>query len=513
MKLYGFQVLILCLIALTVIPTIASASDEEERSHQRYGANFLQVELVEPAYKASIYSTQPHKRIVLRVSKKVELLGDAPITIALHDPEGKVLAEQVVRDAGESAVFDAVELAPGRYSIKAVTELYGHPIQQTAAVTVLPPADHEVMFDVDGICHFNGRPFFPLGLYHVGGRLDEINMVLASRGEGELTKQQMFESVKAKGFNLIVPWNVGDASNLEMAARYDMKVMQGSDRSGEGFVQWIKQIRHHPALLAVAIVDEPWTEHVFNEARRRYAVMQELDLYHPVQITECYSDLYAAAAATCDLLAIDSYPLRDNAWWAQMDWWDGERWQSPLRLVSRYTEQGMAVVGPRRPLWWVVQAFGYGSWQIPTGQQVRHQAYSAIVGGARGLLFYAYASGETNEAGDIWWIEDHPDLWEACGQLNEELHALMPVLLAAGGEASLRCDGADDIRYLKREVGDTLYIIAVNIGETEQRFDVAVPEALRNVKRWGDGREVKLTSGRLVETFEPFDIAVYELAK
>ena len=493
--------------ALLLVAAVA-AGPAGERAGPGFHDSLLQVALVEPPYKASIFATQVSKRIVVRVTRKAEVVGDVPITMTLCDAAGQPVAEKVVRQVGESARFDASGLKPGSYVIEAKAPLFGQSLKQTVAVQVLPPAEHEVTFDMDGICHVNGRPFFPLGLYHIDGMVDLINEDQVRAGKPAVTRQRMFQAAVAKGYNLIVAWDVNDMSYLDLAQQHDMKVVQGCDLAGEGFKKWVKRIRSHPALLAAAVVDEPATEHLFNEAQDRFRMMQELDVYHPVQITECYSDLYAAAASTCDLLSIDSYPLRMNHWWRSMPWWDS-KWQSSLRLVSRYCEQGRNVVGPHRPWWWVVQSFGYGGWHVPTGQQVRHQAFQAIVAGARGLLFYAYASGEKDEQGRRWWIENHPELWEACGELNAELRALTPVLLAPGGEPSLRCDGAPDIRYLKREHDGRLFVIVVNIGETEQSLDVPMPSRWRRARVQGQDRAIPLTSGRLAETLEPFGIRVY----
>ena len=82
-------------------------------------------------------------------------------------------------------------------------------------MSVLPPAEHEVIFNSDGVCLVNGTPFFPLGLYHLGHTIDQVNEGNARAGEPTVTWEQMFERVAAKGFNSAVSWGFGDRSFLE----------------------------------------------------------------------------------------------------------------------------------------------------------------------------------------------------------------------------------------------------------------------------------------------------------
>ena len=480
-------------------------------AEQQFRDSLLRIELVEPAYRASIFSSQPEKRIVVRLVRWAELLEKAPVTVTLRDADGRELAEQVLEQQGQTALFEAAALAPGRYEVRAtVPGPGGGVIEQTVAVQVRPPAPDEVMFDAEGICYLNGTPFFPRGLYHIDDFLEMVNEDNASAGEAAVTKEQMFHRVAAQGFNTAVTWTMWDRSFLDLGEKHRMRVIQCADLGGDPFSEWVQQIRDQPALLAVAILDEPYQENHFREGERRFRLAQELDPYHPVQVTECYSDLYATAATICDLLCIDPYPLNRNEWWRDMPWWN-EQWTSSLRLVTKYADQTRELLGPHRPFWYVLQAFGdAGNWHVPTPEQLRNQTYQAIVAGARGLLFYAYISGEKTADGRHWWIEKSPVLWEACGDLNAELQALEPVLLAPGGQR-LSCPAAPDLKILARKQAGHLFVFAVNIGETAQTLQLELPGPWKQATVWGEQRQLPVADGPLEDAFAPFAARVYEL--
>ncbi len=86
-----------------------------EEASQPYLDSLLRAELVEPAYRASIFSSQPEKRIVVRLTRKAEFFGDAKVLVTLSHTQGEELAARELAGVGETATFDAGELAPGRY--------------------------------------------------------------------------------------------------------------------------------------------------------------------------------------------------------------------------------------------------------------------------------------------------------------------------------------------------------------------------------------------------------------
>jgi len=502
---------VMAVMSLTICLVTSAFAGEQEEAVQKYRDSLVRIELIEPAYRGNIYSTQPQKRIVVRLTKKAELLTDAEVSLTLTSASGGKLAERALNHEGETAVFDATALAPGEYTVLCATSLYGQAIEQSLALRVLPAANNEVYFDSEGICYANGRPFFPRGPYHLDGFLNMLNEDNAKWGEARLTADEMFERVAAQGFNTAVVCGHGDTSWLDLGAKHNLRVLQFCDLGGEPFKQWVMQIREHPALLAYAPVDEPWRDELFRALEWRYGELQQLDPYHPVEVTQCYSDLFATTATVCDILAIDSYPLRRNQWWLDMAWWN-KQWNSPLRLVSRYCGQVRSLLGPQRPFWFVVQAFGdEQGWEEPTPAQLRSQAYQAIVAGARGLLFYSYIASEQNAEGRPWWIERSP-LWEACRKLNAELHELEPVLLAPGGE-QLQTNDMEDVRALRRDYRGRPYIFVVNIAATEQQLQLTLlREWQRAQVKWED-YSLPVEDGVLSETLEPFAVRVYQLRR
>ncbi len=481
-----------------------------------YAASLLEVELEEPAYRQSIYSTQSVKRIVVRLAKKAELTGDSPVQVALVGPDSGTIISGRMAKKGDKAIFDASSLPPGDYTVKCVAaNEWGVKAEQVIPVKVLPPAKIEVYFDGEGICYANGKAIFPLGLYHVDFFLDMVNEDRLRAGKPAVSVEQMYRTVAAEKFNYIVnctPETRDDARNqlvMGLQAKHGLWEIRGADYASPVFDEHVTKFREQPKLFAWYTLDEPYNEHMFNEGTKRYALIKELDPYHPVLIAQCYSDLYRLTGTIADVVAQDSYPMNGNKWWVSMPWWK-EEWTSPLRLSSKYGEMIKATQGPRRPAWVIVQAFGIADYLMPSEKDLRSMTYQSVIAGARGLGFYAYASGEKDERGNRWWIEDYPALWKALGRLVAELRGLEPVLVAPGGEYSLTCTGAPDIRYMKRKRGNDLYVFAANIGEKPQTLLADGLKGKRVELISGMGRP-KLVSGSLRETLEPFGVRVYRI--
>lgn len=283
--------------------------------------------------------------------------------------------------------------------------------------------------------------------------------------------------------------------------------------------QWekiIERFKDHPAILAWATMDEPHERHLFKQGREMYAWINEHDPYHPIQMAQCYSDMYRATAAMCDILSPDHYPFNVDPWWKNMPWWK-DRYQSPTRITTRLYGMVRAVLGANRPMWPVVQLNGGDRpVKLPEPKHIRLQIYQAIIAGARGMLFYAYVCPDTRQGDRRFWVENHPEIWNAVGKLNQELIDLEPVLLAPGGEV-LKCKGqgnsAADIRAMVRPIGQEACLFVVNIDAHQQAGTLTLPAGYTSASRWFDKQApARPLQGKLMKVeLEPWGSQVWRL--
>lgn len=176
-------------------------------------SELVDIELLEPAYRASIFSTQPQKRIVVRLAVLARRLKeiDVKVQITLHNSAGDQLAEATLEHVGQEAVFVASGLPPGQYAVRYRTDA-AFTIERSPTITILPPAPSEVYLDAEGVCMVDGKRFFPVGLFHVGDNLTMINKDNEELGEPPLTYEKIVRRVAAKGFNTIVTTSTGNSA-------------------------------------------------------------------------------------------------------------------------------------------------------------------------------------------------------------------------------------------------------------------------------------------------------------
>jgi hypothetical protein len=435
------------------------------------------------------------------------------LTVGLVDPSGKWLQTKTGVHPGDTVTFSASKLKTGKYCVAVVGENDKSNILGSVAITVLPPGKNEVYLDKDGVCRVNGKPFFPIGIWHADAFIHLfVNTENRRLGRPELSDEQMCRNIASAGYNTVMVFTEAQPY-LDLAEKYNLKAIAVA-RNPE---LDIPKYAQHPAILGWATEDEPPMEAVKRLSALYDQVKTTLDPYHPVQISQYNNSMFASMGAMCDIVAVDDYPLRDiEPWWRREPWWKPE-WKSTLRFMSHYTTVAQNALRPGKTVWPVVGAFaqsaGYGGWELPTYNQVRNQTYQAIACGARGISFYAYCSNEpvAGPGSEIWWIERSP-LWIPMKKLVAELHSLEPVILAPGGERII-IPGAEDLMILERKSRGKRYLIVVNIGETEQLFQFNVKPPWTSITEKFTKEQLMVKNGLIKEKLPPYAVRVYIISR
>ena len=218
----------------------------------------------------------------------------------------------------------------------------------------------------------DGVPFFPLGMYSTGHLSDKQ---LARYADSD--------------FNCIMQY--GNPTTAEMKAFqkkglkviYDIGSKYRTPDAGTNMVRHaIGKFAKHPALLAWYIYDEQPTSAIpALEARQR--LVETLDPDHPTWCAQDISEETRYYLNACDVFGGDPYPVSAH----------------PIDMATKAIRQETKGLMGMRPIWQVVQAFGW-NWiresqtkcqRRPTEAEIRNMAWQAIAGGARGLVFYSYS--------------------------------------------------------------------------------------------------------------------------
>lgn len=384
--------------------------------------------------------------------------------------------------------FGLAGLGTGEYELAAWLTGPDGPIDSTVvAFPLLLPAPREVKLDrFSGSLLVDGAPFFPVGLYWL--------------------RAELLPRVRRLGFNSGDYYYrlTGDqiAALMDAAARDGIQILlelsdfirRRSEPDLEAIDAAIARYRHHPALLAWYLIDEPEETGIRPEVTRRlYERVRRQDPYHPVYLVNNRPATYKAHSGGSDILAIDVYPI-------------------PLGPVSRVRQrlQEARYCSPeQKPVWLIAQAFGATEhWpRPPTPAELRNMVYQGLVHGARGIFFYRYCDeGERR-------IQPRP-LMEEMELLAGELRGLAPVLLEPESvlESGLQ-DGDPGVDLALRQHQGDYYLLVVNTTLSLKRVRVVLRglPSLARVEALGRSAPARLQDGRFEADLEALGTGVYRL--
>jgi hypothetical protein len=367
----------------------------------------------------------------------------------------------------------------------------------TEKLSVAAPAPFEVTFDAKQACYVNGRPFFPIGLYHVGERsVAIINSRARELGLPEISMREAMESLRDRGFNCIHnSWAMPGEDYITMAAGLGLMVVPEVGGPDEATLTGlVETANRHGNLLHWYGIDEAHGENL-QRAKAAYERYRRLDPHRPVMAACCNPSLFSENLQAYDVLMMDPYLIR----------------HAPLSGVAGWIERGKAAAGGRTPIWLVPQAFTIDShWSEPTNDELCCQAYLGLIHGAKALFWYAYYTSEKysdnkNDRGHWFLPESH--LWDYFPVLNAEVQALSEVVLTGNDRGSAKTS-TEAIHCCVWEHGGKHYLLAVNAESASVECEFSGLEG-GAVQVMFEDREAQITEGRLKERFEGYGRHVY----
>jgi len=466
-------------------------------------APILAVELISPPYRNLIQSRDPSKELRVKGAVGDTDARDLRLRASLIE-EGKWTprwqASTPVRPRSDFEFAQSLEdLATGHYTLRLdLIDAEHHLLAtRTEKLSVLPPAPFEVTFDSKTACYVNGKPFFPIGLYHVGRRsLEIINARAKELGLPEQTLEQAMQSVKDRGFNMVhCSWAMPDEDYITTAERVGLYCTGDvGSPSEEQLAQFVEMVNRHSSFLFWYGVDEASGEGMAR-AKAAFERYRRLDPHRPVTAACCNPSLFADNLQAYDLLTMDPYLIR----------------HAPLAGVGDWVDRGRTVGKGRTPIWLVPQAFTIDShWSEPTNEELCCQAYLGLIHGARALFWYAYYTHEKysdnkNDRGHWFLPESH--LWEYFPVLNAEVQALSEVVLT-GDDLGPAGTSTKAIHTNAWDIGGKRYLLAVNA--TNEAADCEL-SGLRGetAQVMFEDRQVQVVEGKVKDSFGPYARHVY----
>ncbi|MBQ7256412.1 MAG: hypothetical protein IJS60_01795 [Abditibacteriota bacterium] len=421
------------------------------------------MDIIYPKYRDQVMSKDPNKNL------RINLTATEPLTALFSlksDKEIYTNKYNLTPKTPSLITYNLENLPVGNYSYNIkISDSKGKVIGNIDKFfKILPPKDVEITFDERNICYENGKPIFPIMLYHTSGMMVALVNAMRNPKTPEIIESQTLKEIKERGFTL----GHTMMDDLSVADRYkdagiNIVVEIGDCRDRGTLQQFIDAYNRNKNGIFHYTIDEPLSEEKVAHSIEMYNILKEMDPYRPCGAAVVNSEV----ADAYDVLMPDPYIFirkNPNPSLKDMSW------------IKDFKEK------TGKPLWGVPQAFGwkhYGNQIMPTCEQMRCQAYYYIVCGATGLCWYAFVSGEEdkNTPYNSFCIYQYKKQWDYFKTLNREITQFAQILFKGISIGPL---GRNNIVQSNAwKVGNKNYAIIVNPEPTAQKDTFKINEEIR----------------------------------
>ena len=218
-----------------------------------------------------------------------------------------------------------------------------------------------------------------------------------------------------------------------------------------------------------------------------------------------------------DALGCDPYPVNNFVNADAVAY--GAESPPTMLLTSAWTRAAVSQVFGARPIWMVLQLFRMGRF-FPSYDQMKMQAYKAIINGATGIIWWGFVSEKGLEAEVL--RENNPQAYSDFQRISNEVMTLEPALLVPPRPDLLRSVSSSQVETLVKLQGDRLFIFASNFlpqSAENVKFTLAPGAALTGaaarVEIYSEARKLALgteaNTMTFTDSFAPYEVHVYIL--
>lgn len=389
----------------------------------------------------------------------------------VHEIDGKLDERSV--PPGEEVFFSIAGIPEGRIFIKAIfpTEQDGVLVSETSFYKGnLKRHPTAKMLNKETLpVSKSGEPFFPIGTYRA--------------------RAEDYAMLKDIGYNFVMT----SSSNLDKVQAAGLKACVYVSHDLTAFHDTVTKYKDHPAVLSWMLYDEPALNRVdILDAWKLYDTAYKLDPYHPSYVVLCTNTAYETYGRYGDVLCIDVYSIPNG----------------DLGLVGGNIARAYEESSTNQPVWYCGQLFAWPGLRLPTQQEHRYNTYSALLEGAKGVLWFP---GYTS---DDYLPKDDPELWDFHKDHLTEINKLAPLFMAEGkGKYITSLKENPEIQGVLKTSSIGAFMIVINHSLTETfnpEFQVDLKE-IYNVSVYGEDRTITVNDGSFKDQFKPLDVHIYKV--
>ncbi len=444
-----------------------------------------------PAYRGILSTARRLKdvRFRIRIARLGEEIAGLPLTVAIYDSLSNcVFKTEKLFDKGKNAVIPSdfevamplpKELSPGGYEVRATITRGGWVVygaKSAAPFEILAPRPAQTVVDEDNTFLINGKPFFPLGIYHVG---------------------KDYDAVADLGFNMIQFWawsvgadEYGTPKGVNRALGRNMRLLFESNHHGDHiYRERTRTLANNDAIFMWYVSDEP-AEGAEDFVQSVNDGWHKYDKHHPTFLLSCREDLFGLHATFGDVFAFDVYGEGKKDPWA------------PMPQTARWMASATEATRGRKPLICV-------PWANPRPETIRPIAYTALANDARGLIWYPWSQAGGGPLGI--GLKNDEKCQAILKDLLAEIKGLFPGLLSPKRRVFRAMDGKINAMVCGTAEKKRFLIMTNPTEETiEAAFDVEEMKGAKNITDYPSGTAETETvkAGRVTFTFAPHAVKV-----
>jgi hypothetical protein len=179
--------------------------------------------------------------------------------------------------------------------------------------------------------------------------------------------------------------------------------------------------------------------------------------------------------------------------------------------VPLWTRETERQVEHARPVWMVLQLMRQWG-KFPTYDQMKYSAYSSIIQGANGIMWWGFVSGLGIEG--EWYGRHNQQPYYDFKKLSDEVTALNSILILPPRNGFVKLPADSKIQVLVKSDSSRAVIFSSNDSPTEAkdvRFSLSsVPQGLQSVEVYSENRTLPVDAqGAFTDSFRPYEAHVY----
>jgi len=438
------------------------------------------------------YTTE--KELLLSVNSTINgtLLKSTKAKITITGEKGIVFSETVPMVAASFLKKIPIEAWPyGNYHAEILlTDGKNQIGKDFCAFRKCPPSPtgNEVKLDrFRRVTVVNGKPFIPLGFYWENQLTAEMLDLLGKYG---VTAVQTY-----RYRDLLDPGVLEAAQRNHIMLMADIQVQDEHAREAEKYREVMTALKDKPEMLSWYSFDEiftvEWGKNNYPKIIDILDKAQACDPYHPVVLLENSTGMANLISKNLPfpgkIPTVDCYAYPPNVNLSLID-----------RMSKLVVEQGN---DNHAPAWIVLFASGYAFHASRDLTDAEHecQLYISLINGVRGVFYW------------VGWPKA-PSSMKTIGRLFSEVKQIQDILLSTEKTPPVICTSGD-IRFTVKKLDGTLYLIAVNTGNTPQtaRFNFQSLSGPVSCEVLFENRKLALRGSCLEDSFEPLRRHVYKL--